>query len=146
MGRKKYDESLGCAGALIHLFCGQTQTQRCGLCLCTPHRHTLQQQWGRINTLSTTNVLITASKVFFFYRIPCQYLHRCIKCNGGHPMISCLYDIGNLQLQSSTQYANKQVRGVLLKSRHVLHQHARQGKLFPSHKDFLIVPKTQQDH
>ena len=33
----------------------------------------------------------------FCSRISCQYLHRCIKCTGGHPMLSCIYDIGNFE-------------------------------------------------
>ena len=53
----------------------------------------------------------------FCSRISCQYLHRFIKCTGGHPMLSCIYDIGNSE--------NKPVRGFILKDRHFLHQHAR---------------------
>ena len=47
----------------------------------------------------------------FCSRISCQYLHRCIKCSGGHPILSFFYDIGNWQPKSPTQFANRPVRG-----------------------------------
>ena len=100
MGWKKYDEQFRMRRSMNPLISWADIDTELLLMLFTPKRHTLQQQGGggRKNTLPTTNVLIFVAEF--------QYVHRCMKCSGGHHLKSCFYDIGNLQLQSSNQFAN----------------------------------------
>ena len=110
MGWKKYDEQFRMRRSINPLISwADIDTE---LWLMFIHSsQTLSPATGGQNQHFTNNKCFDYNFKGFCSRISCQYLHRCIKCSGGHPMLSCFYDIGNLPQQSSTQFANKTVRG-----------------------------------